>query len=68
MQFTCMVIIRCVVLLWISSYEVGDKCVAAWHSIDAPWDNTSKCMYILFFMTNRPRIRAFLRQPVHYKI
>ena len=49
MQFTCMVIIRCVVLLWISSYEVGDECVAAWHHNDAQWDNTSKCMYISLF-------------------
>ena len=62
MQFTCVVIIRCVVLLWISSYEVGDKCNAAWHHNDAPWANTSKCLYILLFMTKRPRIRASLRQ------
>ena len=68
MQFTCMVIIRCVVLLWIPSYEVGDKSVAAWHHNDAPWDNTSKCMYILLFMTKGPQIRASLRQPVHYRI
>ena len=68
MHFTCMVIIRCVVLLWISSYEVGDKCVAAWHHNDAPWDNTSKCVYILLFMTKRPQICASLRQTFQYKI
>ena len=68
MQFTRMGIIRCVVLLLISPYEVGEKFVAAWHHDDAPWDNTGNHMYILLLMTKRPQIRASLRQAFDYKI
>ena len=48
--------------------NLGDKFVAAWHHNDAPWDNTSKSMYILLLITKRPQIRASLCEPFHYKI